>query len=397
LRNWDFIWLVPGERRQETMRKKSGEKESIWRNNGFQTIVASLLCIILGLLVGYIVLLIINPGGAWEAITAIMKNFFYYPSAAAVKKYLGTTLVKASALLMCSLSVLFAYKVGLFNIGAAGQYVVGAGACLYFALGLGMPWYVCLIAAILVAALVGGISGALKAYFNVNEVISCIMLNWIGLYCVNMLLSTVKEQSTPYTKTLSSTNKSALLPNMGLDQIFSKNEFVTLGLLLAVVMAILVWVVLEKTKFGYELKATGMNKQAAKYCGMREKSNIILTMMIAGGLAGFGAGIFYLTGIEQWMVQQTAVPAMGFNGIAAAFLGGLNPIGTIFSSYFIQHITSGGTYVDKTMYCTQISDLISAFIIYLCGFVLFFRLWLNRFLDKREEKRGVKEGKGGEA
>lgn len=379
------------------MNKNSGKKESIWRNNGFQTIMASILCIVLGLFVGYIVLLIINPGGAWEAITAIMKNFFYYPSAAAVKKYLGTTLVKASALLMCSLSVLFAYKVGLFNIGAAGQYVVGAGACLYFALGLGAPWYVCLVAAILVAALVGGISGALKAYFNVNEVISCIMLNWIGLYCVNMLLSTVKEQSTPYTKTLSSANKSALLPNMGLDQIFSKNEFVTLGLLLAVAVAVIVWIVLEKTKFGYELKATGMNKQAAKYCGMREKSNIILTMMIAGGLAGFGAGIFYLTGIEQWMVQQTAVPAMGFNGIAAAFLGGLNPIGTIFSSYFIQHITSGGTYVDKTMYCTQISDLISAFIIYLCGFVLFFRLWLNRFLDKREEKRSVKGEKGGEA
>jgi len=164
---------------------------------------------------------------------------------------------------------------------------------------------------------------------------------------------------------------------------------VTIGEPLAVVMAIIVWVVLEKTKFGYELKATGMNKQAAKYCGMKEKRNIILTMMIAGGLAGFGAGIFYLTGIEQWMVQQTSVPAMGFNGIAAAFLGGLNPIGTIFSSYFIQHITSGGTYVDKTMYCTQISDLISAFIIYLCGFVLFFKIWLNRILDKREEKRAA--------
>mgnify|MGYP002508155349 FL=1 len=109
-------------------------------------------------------------------------------------------------------------------------------------------------------------------------------------------------------------------------------------------------------------------------------------MMIAGGLAGFAAGIYYLTGIEQWMVQQTSVPAMGFNGIAAAFLGGLNPIGTIFSSYFIQHITSGGTYVDKSMYCSQISDLISAFIIYLCGFVLFFRLWLNRWLDKRDGK-----------
>ena len=371
------------------MRHDSDQKESILRNSGVQTIIASLLCIALGLLVGYIVLLIINPGGAGEAIFAIMKNFLYYPSAVAAKKYFGTTLVKASALLMCSLSVLFAYKVGLFNIGAAGQYVVGVGACLYLALGLGMPWYVCLIAAILVAALVGGLSGALKAYFNVNEVISCIMLNWIGLYCVNMLLSIVKEQSTPYTKSLSSTNKSALLPNLGLDKLFSDNEFVTLGLLLSVIMAVIVWVVLEKTKFGYELKATGMNKQAAKYCGMREKRNIILTMMIAGGLAGFGAAIFYLTGIEQWMVQQTSVPAMGFNGIAAAFLGGLNPIGTIFSSYFIQHITSGGTYVDKTMYCTQISDLISAFIIYLCGFVLFFKLWLNRFLDRREERQRV--------
>ena len=379
------------------MNKESEQKEKLLRNSGFQTIIGSLLCIVIGLLVGYVVLLVINPGGAGKAITAILKNYFYFPSAIAVKKYLGTTLVKASALLMCSLSVLFAWKVGLFNIGAAGQYVVGVGACLYFGLKLGMPWYVCLVAAIVTAALAGGISGALKAYFNVNEGISCIMLNWMGLYGVNMLLSTVKEQSTPYTKPLGTTNKSALLPNAGLDQIFANNEFVTMGLPLAVLMAILVWIVLEKTKLGFELKATGMNKNAAKYCGMREKRNIILTMVIAGGLAGLGAGIFYLTGIEQWMVQQTSVPAMGFNGIAAAFLGGSNPIGVIFSSYFIQHITSGGAYVDKTMYCSQISDLISAFIIYLCGFVLFFKNWLNRYLDKKEEKAAGNNQKGGGA
>ena len=375
------------------MSKDVNKKESLLRSAGFQTILASLLCIVLGLLVGFIVLLIINPAGAAGAIMAILKNFLYYPSGVAAMKYFGTTLVNASALLMCALSVLFAYKVGLFNIGAAGQYVVGAGASLYFALALKMPWIVCLLAAVVLAALVGGISGALKAYFNVNEVISCIMLNWISLYCVNMILNTVKEQTTPYTIPLSSGNKSALLPNMGLDKLFSKNEFVTIGLPLAVIMAILVWVVLEKTKFGYELKATGLNKNAAKYCGMKEQRNVILTMMIAGGLAGFAAGIFYLTGIEQWQVQQTSVPAMGFNGIAAAFLGGLNPIGSIFASYFIQHITSGGTYVDKSMYCAQISDLISAFIIYLCGFVLFFRLWLNRWLDKRDEKAK----KGGKA
>ncbi len=379
------------------MNKKKNTRESILRNDGFQTIIASLLCILLGLLVGYIVLLIINPSGAAGAISSILKNFLYYPSAAAATKYLGTTLVKASALLMCSLSVLFAYKVGLFNIGAAGQYVVGAGACLYFAVGLRMPWFVCLLAAVLASAIVGGISGALKAYFNVNEVISCIMLNWIGLYAVNMLLNKVKEETTPYTKNLSTTNKSALLPTLGLDKLFSNNEFVGLGLIISIVMAIVVWIILEKTKFGFELKATGMNKLAAKYCGMREKTNIILTMMISGALAGLGAACFYLTGVEQWMVQQTSVPSMGFNGIASAFLGGLNPIGAIFSSYFIQHITSGGSYVDKTMYCAQISDLISAFIIYLCGFVLFFKLWLNRYLDKREEKQGVKAQKGGEA
>ena len=250
--------------------------------------------------------------------------------------------------------------------------------------------------AVVLAALAGGLSGFLKAYFNVNEVISCIMLNWISLYGINMLLSQVKAESTPYTIDLSSGNKSALMPNAGLDQLFSGNKFVTIGLPIVVIMAVVVWVVLEKTKFGFELKATGMNKNAAKYCGVKEKRNTIVTMMIAGGLSGLGDAVFYPSGIETWMVQQTTVPGMGFNGIAAAFLGGLNPIGTIFSSYFIQHITSGGSYVDKTMYCTQISDLISAFIIYLCGFVFFFKLWLNRYLDKRDEKTAAKQAKGGE-
>ena len=373
------------------------KKHSLIRNDRFQTVIASLLCILIGIVVGYLVLLVINPSGAGEAIVAILKNYLYYPSSVAVMRYLGTTLVKASALLMCALSVLFANKVGLFNIGAAGQYVVGAGASIYFAVAFDMPWYVCLLASIVFAALIGGASGVLKAYFNVNEVISCIMLNWISLYCVNMLLSKVKEPSTPYTMKLSSANKDALIPNAGLDTLFSNNEFVTIGVVLSVVMAILVWIFMEKTKFGFELKATGMNKNAAKYCGMKEKKNIIITMMIAGGLAGMGAGIFYLSGIEQWMVQQTSVPAMGFNGIAAAFLGGLNPIGTVFSSYFIQHITSGGTYVDKSMYCTQISDLMIAFIIYLCGFVLFFKIWLNKFLAKRDEKMVAKAEKGGDA
>jgi simple sugar transport system permease protein len=120
---------------------------------------------------------------------------------------------------------------------------------------------------------------------------------------------------------------------------------------------------------------------------MKEKKNTILTMAISGGLAALGAAMLYLTGFEQWQCTQSSVPAMGFNGIAAAFLGGLNPIGSILSSYFIQHITNGGAYVDKTMYSAQISDFISAIIIYLCGFVLFFKYALSNYLDRREEKR----------
>ena len=232
------------------------KKQKLLRNNAFQTVLASLICIAIGLLIGYIVLLIINPAGAGKAIVAIMKNFFYYPNAAAATKYFGTTLIKASALLMCALSVLFAYKAGLFNIGAAGQYVVGAGGCLYMALKFEMPWYVCLLAGVIVAAIVGGISGALKAYLNVNEVISCIMLNWISLYGVNMLLTTVKDTSTPYTKLLFNFNQKAMLPKLGLDQLFH-NKYMTIGVPLAILMAILVWVILSKTKFGYELKATG--------------------------------------------------------------------------------------------------------------------------------------------
>ncbi|MBQ0001554.1 MAG: ABC transporter permease [Clostridiales bacterium] len=378
------------------MNSNGKSKSSLLRNNAVQTLLASLLSIVLGLLVGYIVLLIINPAGAGQAIINILKNYFYYPSEVKVKQYFGSTLVKTAPLLMCSLSVLFAYKVGLFNIGAAGQYVAGAGAALYCALNLKLPWFVCVVAALVAGAVLGAVSGMLKAYCNVNEVISCIMLNWIALYSVNMLLAGVKDSTSPYTIGIGSVNEAGLIPAAGLGVFFANNKYVTIALPCSVIMAILVWVVLEKTKLGYELRATGINKQAAKYAGMREKYNIILTMVISGALAGLGAAFFYLTGMEQWAVTQTSIPGMGFNGIAAAFLGGLNPIGTIFSSYFIQHITSGGSYVDKTLYCSQISDFISAIIIYLCGFVFFFKLWINRMLDKRDEK-AAKTQKGGEA
>ena len=364
------------------MNKKKNPLES----NLLQSLIASLICILLGLLIGYIVLLAINPKGAGGAILAVVKNFLTYNKASSRLKYFGNTLVKTAPLLLCALSVQFAYTVGLFNIGAAGQYVAGTCACIYAALAWQWSWLPCLLFAIAAGALFGAAVGLLKAYCNVNEVISGIMLNWISLYLVNMLLTNVKEPTSPYTMTLASTNPGAIIPSFGLDKLFNNNSLVTIAIPLAVILALVVWVVLGKTRLGYELRATGFNKDAAKYAGMNEKRNTILTLIIAGALAGLGAAALYLTGYEQWHCSQSSVPAMGFNGISAAFLGGLSPIGTIFASFFIQHITMGGAYVDKSLYCSQVSDLISAFIIYLCGFTLFMKYVMNNVAARREEK-----------
>ena len=366
------------------------EKKNLLKNNAVQSLIASLLCIVFGLLLGYIVLLFINPTGAGEAILAVVKNFWNYSRANLQAKNFGNTLVKTASLLMCALSVLFAYKVGLFNIGVAGQYVVGSCACLYAALAWHWGWLLCLLFALVVGGVYGALVGLLKAYCNVNEVISGIMLNWIGLYTTNMLLANVKESTSPYTLHLKTDAPQAMLPTAGLGAMFNNNGNVTIAIPLAIIIAVVIMIVLDKTRLGYELRATGNNKNAAKYAGMAEKRNIILTLVIAGALAALGGAFLYLTDYEQWSVTQSSVPGMGFNGIAAAFLGGLNPIGTIFAAYFIQHITVGGAYVDKTMYSSQISDLISALIIYLCGFTLFIKFAINTGIAKREDKERQK-------
>ena len=364
------------------------EKKSLIRSESFQTLLASLVCVLGGLLVGYIALLIIEPSGAWRAITAVMKSFFNYPGKLMLK-YFGQTLTRTVPLLMCALSVLFAYKVGMFNIGVAGQYVAGACGCLYAALAWNLSWLPCLLIGMVAASLLGAVCGVLKTKCNVNVVISGIMLNWITLYLTNLILGTVKSPTSPYTKGLQATNPSALLPRMGLERFFNNEKSVTIAIPLAVIMAIIVWVVLNKTKFGYELKATGTNYNAARYAGMKEDRNIITTMLISGALAGMGAGLLFLTGIEDWETTISSVPGMGFNGIAVAFLGGLSPIGSILSAFFIQYITTGGGNVDLQVYCSQISSLISSLIIYLCAFVAFFKLFIQNRIRVNDEKKAA--------
>ena len=338
------------------------------------SVLAALLCILIGLVVGLIALVIINPEHAWQQgfLRIIQGGFYDFPYG------VGKTLTNSAPLIMTGLSVAFAFKTGLFNIGAAGQYTLGAFGGLYCALILNLPWYVCLLASALFGAGWGAIPGVFKAYLNINEVITSIMFNWIGLYMVNEIIyargtGAMYDANNTRTWKVADRSPDSLIPSGGMAELFHTPS-TTISIFLAIAAAILIWVVLEKTTFGYELKAVGLNKNAARYAGINEKKNIILSMTIAGALAGFGAGLLYLSGGAEWNpLNTTSLPAMGFNGIATALLAASHPIGTIFSSIFISHITVGGSFLPTKYFPAEIADLISGIIIYLCAFAMLFR------------------------
>lgn len=361
------------------------EKKKFFKSDSIQTVITSLICCLIGLFFGFLLLLAINPEHAFsDGIVTVIKSFFGWASEKYQIKYLGYVLSKSAPLFITGASILFAYKAGLFNIGASGQYTVGAVIALMLALIYKLPWWICCLVSILGGAIYGAISGALKAFFNVNEVISGIMLNWISLYVANMIL---KSNSTVFNSAINETYKisdSSLLPNCGLNTLFGYPN-INISIFICVVLAIVLYVVINKTTFGYELRATGSNKHAAKYAGMREKINIILTMAISGALSGLAGAIFYLSGYETWKFPSS-VPSLGFDGISVAFLGGLSPIGTIISSFFISYIQYGGSRLSTEFFSPEIGTTISSIIIYLCAFVSFMKYLLNKAPSKKNKE-----------
>ncbi len=301
----------------------------------------------------------------------------------------------AAPLIMTGLSVAFAFTTGLFNIGAAGQYTLGAFGALLFALVLKCPWYVCMLAAIVFGAVWGAIPGIFKAYFNVNEVITSIMFNWIGLYAVNTIMYGGGNSPMYYVKDSKTYRLEVVSPQSRIPDLkdTGTNYFIqpaTIAIFFAILIAIILWVMLNKTTFGYELKACGYSKTAAKYAGINEKRNIILSMTIAGALAGLGGALFYLSGSAQWNPQDsTALPAVGFNGISVALLASSHPIGSIFSALFISHITMGGSRMEQSIFPKEIANIISGVIIYLCAFMMLFKSRIAK-LFVHKEKGGVK-------
>ena len=356
-------------------------------SSGVTSVAASLICIIIGLLVGLVILYGINSENALDGFSRIIKGGFYL-----MPKGIGTVLSQTAPLIMTGLSVAFAFKTGLFNIGAAGQYTLGALGALYFALVLHMPWYVCLLAAMLFGAVWGAMPGIFKAYFNVNEVITAIMFNWIGLYAVNEIiyrgaLGNMYDLKTTKTYSLRNVSPQSVIPDLGMNQLF-KTKSTTIAIFIAIAAAIIIYIIINKTTFGYELKACGHNKEAARYAGINEKRNIVLSMTIAGALSGIGAGLYYLSGVAEWNPQvSTALPAMGFNGIPVALLALSNPIGVIFAALFVSHITVGGGYLPTKYFQPEIADVIIAVIIYLCAFVMLFKGVVVNAVSGRKKKK----------
>lgn len=355
------------------------------KNKTIIGLLSSGIAVLVGLLFGLIILFISNPSQAMNGFITILSGGFTDGA-----KGIGQVLYYATPIIMTGLSVGFAFKTGLFNIGAPGQFIMGAFGAIYVGimwtwLPSSIHWLVALLAGGILGGIWALIPGVLKACFNVNEVISCIMSNYIGMYAVNfMVKQTVFDSLRNQSKPVAS---SAIVPKFGLDKIFVGSG-VNGGIIIAIVIAVIIYIILNKTIFGYELKACGYNPFASQYAGINAKRNIILSMAIAGCLAGIGGGLLYLAGTGKYLEVVDILAAEGFNGIPVALLGMSNPLGIVIAGIFIAYITVGGFYMQLYDFAPQIIDIIIAAIIYFSAFSLIFK---NFIVKNRKDKLGGKK------
>ena len=358
---------------------------SLLKKEATKTVITSLWCALIGLIVGFILLLCINAKNAPYGMASVLGNYLIFSNAQDRLHYLGQTLAKTAPLIAMSLSILVSYKAGLFNLGGSGQYAIAVIVISFLGLedAANWPWWIVMIIAMLAAAAWSMISGALKAFFNVNEVISGIMLNWIALYIANGVLTsnpTVWDTSHSQSKIISETSN-GFIPSIGLNNIFAGNSIVGLGMIIIIVIAIAIFILFKKTTIGYELKVMGLNKDAAHYAGINKVKSILIATAISGALAGLAASLSLQNGFTSWKLSSVP-PDIGFQGISAAFLGGLHPIGVIFSSYFIVHISEGGSMITDLGFSPETASIMTSLIIYLSGFVAF----IKEFISKQELK-----------
>lgn len=365
--------------------------KKLLNSKGNSSFTSALLAIILGLIFGFIVMAIASPENSLSGFKTVIFGGF---------SRLGDVFYFATPILMTGLAVGFAFKMGLFNIGASGQYTMGMFFALYVGFMWKLPssihWIVCIIAGLIGGMIWGFIPGVLKAYMNVNEVITSIMFNYIGMYIVDMLIQgngVMYVSSKTRTSYLPST---AQIPSLGV-----ANSNVNVSIFIAIAIAIILYIVLNKTTFGYELRATGFSKHASHYAGMKYKKNTILTMVIAGGVAGIGGAFAILApsmiaGSSMTYEPVSIIAANGFNGIAVALLGNSSPIGIIFSAIFISQIQRGGTLAALFGYKPEIIDMVIAVIIYFSAFAMLMQTTLAKYIKRLRKNKSVESNANAE-
>ncbi len=388
----------------------------LYKKDGTKKLLASLISSLIGLTVGAAVVIVVGLAkntigirGVWDGVRLIFFGILSTGREAGKLTWgynsqsLGNMLFRATPLIMTGLSVALANKTGLFNIGAPGQYLMGTMATLAIVLGIPagtlpgwLLWMLAFLGGMVAGAIWGAIPGALKAFLNINEVLACIMTNWLAAnivtwaFDVSNFKNMVEGTKTGYIykTTYGLTNVDGVwtyvegngiaTPKMGLNLLFPNSQ-VNGGILIAVLLAVLVYVLMNKTTLGFELKACGSNRHAARYAGINDKRNIVLSMAIAGALSAAGASLYWLSGNTEfyWNTSQS-LPAIGFNGIPVALLAVNNPIAVIFSAIFMAMLNIvGNTLSGLTAYNEYITDVIIAVIVYLSAFSLVVRMWLS--------------------
>ncbi|GAM14989.1 ABC transporter permease [Mesobacillus selenatarsenatis] len=347
--------------------------------------IVSLISIILGLVAGGILMLFIgsNPiEGYSYLLQGALKNL----------ERIGNTLATATPLIFTGLSVAFAFRTGLFNIGASGQMLVGGLAATAVALTFDLSRPILLLVMVLAGLVAGAlwafIPGLLKAKFNVHEVVSTIMMNWIAYWTIYYIVPGYFKGEFLETES-KKLAESDTLRTPFLTEMFD-GSYINLGLFLAVIAVIIIAFIIEKTTLGFELKAVGFNRFAAEYAGMKVNRNIILSMLISGALAGVG-GVALYTGNAS-SIQIGILPAQGYDGIAVALLGANHPVGVFFAAVLFGILYSGTGFMNAmTEIPPELANTIIAIIIYFAAT----SVMIERLLNKFKAKKSNKEDKSG--
>ncbi|UUX34570.1 ABC transporter permease [Fundicoccus culcitae] len=347
-------------------------------NRKWINLLVPVISIIVGFLAGAIIMLIFgfDPVAGYRAL---------YQGAVGDAYRIGETLRAATPLIFTGLGFAVAYTAGFFNIGLSGQALWGWLISVWISLLLpdASKWIVLPLAIIggaLAGALWAAIAGFLKAYFDASEVIVTIMLNYVSVYVSDYLVRNVITDRADRTPTI---GDNASLRLDWLTEI-TNNSRLHAGFLIALVMIVVVYIFMTRTTLGFELKTVGLNRFAAQYSGMNAKRNIILAMVISGGLAGLGGVMNGLGEFGNIFLMNGVAPAIGFDGMAVALLGGNNPFGILFASILFGGLKSGGAMMPlMAQVPSEIVSIVTAIIIFFVGSSYI----ITYFFDRRQQHK----------